>query len=527
MKLKLTILLCFYLMLSQAQPGKILSHQRISYNQGNFTVSPDTLESFGNACCALGDLDKDGKPEILVTTNQPDVDELCYILSMNQNGTVFRTCKIGRDHGLPNNATPTWLTFGSSCANIGDLNKDGITDVAIGNPGESGYGGDLFIVFLNADGSIKSHKLIAQGQNGFNGSLGSNDKFGCSVTKLGDIDDDGTIELVVGARSTGDGTTEGGAIWILSLDSTGTCTDFEKISNASGGGSALGLTNTNRFGSSCAAYRDIDNDSIPEFFVGAPFWRLNNIQNGKIYGVSINSDKTLKSFKIITDTSQNFGDTLNNPTLLGAAIGNLGDIDSNGFEDIAVGTYRNGPGFSRGHIRVLLMDNNFSIDTAVAWDSLTNGAPAIGSNDGLGQCVCGIGDLNLDGRLDAFAGMPGDEKDHMLYGAGYVFFLDGKAYTYPPPPPPTGIMELPAEILSIYPVPAENTTSIQIHFPEILSGHNKILVIKNMLGKTVFNSGIINDLTFYRLPEISLPTGIYLVQITGNENKFNGKIILK
>ncbi len=413
------------------QPGKVLSYQRISYNVGDFTIPPDSVIALGDQNCFLGDLDGDGRMEIFSTS--PQNLGLGYLISLNANGTNYKSRIIGRNRGLPNNATPTWYSFGLSCANIGDLNKDGITDLAIGNGGESGYGGDVFLIFLNADGSVKNYKVIGTGKNGFNATLGDRDKFGSSITYLGDIDNDNTTELVIGASAANDGATESGAIWILSVDSTGFCKDYKKISHTSGGGGVLKINSDyTRFGMSSAKYKDIDGDSIPEFFVGSPFSKSHGITEGRFYGISINANKTLKSFKIISDTSQNFGDTLANPTFLSRSIGNLGDIDGNGLEDIAVGTnfYKNDN--YRGHVRVLLMENNFKIKSSIEWDSLRNGIPAYKSSTHFGVGLTGVGDINKDGKLDAIVGLQRDNTNAQYYGAFYLLFLDGKVNFFTP-----------------------------------------------------------------------------------------------
>jgi hypothetical protein len=432
MNSKIIIILSLALSSSIAfcQPGKVLSYQRISYKVGNCNIPTDSVVGLGDNCCFLGDLDKDGRNEVFSTSAQ--TLGLGYLFSLNADGTVYKSKIIGKNRGLPNNATPTWYGFGAASANIGDLNKDGITDLAIGNYGESGYGGDVFIVFLNADGSVKNHKVISSGKNGFNAILGDRDKFGSSITNLGDIDNNKTIELVIGAPFTPDGATEAGAIWILSIDSTGYCTDNKKISHTSGGSDLKVNSDYTRFGMTSTKFQDIDGDKIPEFFVGAPFSRSHGQFDGKFYGISINADKTLKSFKLMSDTTMNFGDTLVNPTFLSRSIGNFGDIDGNGYDDIAVGTVLQGGDFSRGHVRVMLMENNFKIKSTIVWDSLQNGIPAYQSLTHFGLGLTGVGDINKDGRLDAIVGLPRDNTNAQYYGAFYVLFLDGKINFYTP-----------------------------------------------------------------------------------------------
>ena len=74
---------------------------------------------------------------------------------MNADSTVASTAKI--DDGTPNG--PDLIDsdgFGASVANLGDLDGDGVTDIAVGaREGGNNFHGAVFVLFLNADGSVK------------------------------------------------------------------------------------------------------------------------------------------------------------------------------------------------------------------------------------------------------------------------------------------------------------------------------------------------------------------------------------
>tara|TARA_B100000131_G_scaffold86757_1_gene83610 strand:- start:1377 stop:1823 length:447 start_codon:yes stop_codon:yes gene_type:complete len=146
---------------------------------------------------------------------------------MNTDGSVDSTVEI-------NSSTANGPTlanadkFGRSVANIGDLDGDGVNDLAVGatgdnmkaNGNEDGANrGAVHIIHMNTDGSVKSVVEI----NDFttNGpSIGDHDWFGRSVANIGDLDGNGINDLVVGTNGyDGSGIgTNSGAVHIIFLE---------------------------------------------------------------------------------------------------------------------------------------------------------------------------------------------------------------------------------------------------------------------------------------------------------------------
>ena len=91
--------------------------------------------------------------------------------------------------------------FGISVANIGDLDGDGVNDIAVGENGMcgcigGGRSGAVYIMFMNTDGSIDSTVEINDSTaNGPSTTRG----FGYGMTNIGDLDGDGVNDIAVGA----------------------------------------------------------------------------------------------------------------------------------------------------------------------------------------------------------------------------------------------------------------------------------------------------------------------------------------
>ena len=94
--------------------------------------------------------------------------------------------------------------FGRAVASLGDLDNDGVSDLAVGakfdDDGGNGRGA-VWILFMTADGTVKSHQKISATEGGFEGDLDDGDSFGVALASLGDLDGDGVSDLAVGAKT--------------------------------------------------------------------------------------------------------------------------------------------------------------------------------------------------------------------------------------------------------------------------------------------------------------------------------------
>ena len=124
-----------------------------------------------------------------------------------QNGTVVSHQKIS-DTMVGVTATLGNNDLFGPATSLGDLNGDGVIDLAVGAIGDddgSLDSGAVWILFLNADGTVGSHQKISPTDGGFTGTLDEKDSFGGRVASLGDLDGDGVIDLAVGAAGDDDG----------------------------------------------------------------------------------------------------------------------------------------------------------------------------------------------------------------------------------------------------------------------------------------------------------------------------------
>ena len=176
------------------------------FDKEGFYGMLDANCNFGTAIANIGDFNGDNVPDIVVGSIGNDDGGnrrgAIYILFLNTNGTVYDYEKISSSSGLFSATLEYGDTFGMSIASLGDLDGDNIVDIAVGTPGDDDEGinvGALYIIFLDSDGRVKSYKKITENQSGFTATLQDDDNFGYSVANIGDINNDGIIDLAVGA----------------------------------------------------------------------------------------------------------------------------------------------------------------------------------------------------------------------------------------------------------------------------------------------------------------------------------------
>lgn len=94
--------------------------------------------------------------------------------------------------------------FGESIAQIGDVNKDGIQDLAVGAPGDSETGkgkGAIYVLLMKKDGSVlSSEKISAKTDTSLGRQHVAGEEFGTVINSLEDVNGDHVKELTVGSK---------------------------------------------------------------------------------------------------------------------------------------------------------------------------------------------------------------------------------------------------------------------------------------------------------------------------------------
>jgi len=285
----------YILFLSSA--GRVLSQQKISNLQGNFTGALDDGDEFGGSLADLGDLDgaEPSTAALAVGAVYDDDGGLergaVYILFLNTNGTVRSSPKISSTSLSMLGALGDDDNFGEDVASLGDLDGAGpsVLALAVGAVGDDDGGtahGAVYILFLNSAGSVLSRQKISDTQGLFTVPLAADDNLGSAVAALGDLDGPGpsVAALAVGAGSRDGLGLDRGATYILFLTAAGTVSSYQEISSTSGNFDGV-LDDSDEFGSGLAALGDIDGGGVGAMVVacGVGYDDDDGLDRGAVY----------------------------------------------------------------------------------------------------------------------------------------------------------------------------------------------------------------------------------------------------
>ena len=90
-----------------------------------------------------------------------------WILFLNPSGTVKAEQKISATEGGFTGLLEKFDNFGYSVAQAGDINGDGVIDLAVGAWADSDAMGAVWIVFLKLDGTVQGQQKITSKQGSF------------------------------------------------------------------------------------------------------------------------------------------------------------------------------------------------------------------------------------------------------------------------------------------------------------------------------------------------------------------------
>lgn len=415
----------------------------------------------GAVVANIGDINNDGLDDVALGDSAGA--GLVQVVFGVEGGTdsTIDLANLDGSNGFVINGEEAGIAAGFSIAAAGDFNNDGVDDFIFGAPGASPNGedqaGQAFLIFGREDGDFDptfdlitdfntDTGFIFNGVQGARPDSGIADLAGIAVSGIGDVNNDGIDDIIIGA--------------FQSLDFEGTDIDI----NSPGGRayvvfgtedlipgpevqfSLADLDGTNGFelegtvlGGSAGAFvsgaGDVNGDGIDDFLIGAPqnsggFESGGNVSIPTYTYVVMGSDDpfpALIPLSVPGDSAPNnavfTGEQVS--AEMGIAVTNVGDVNGDGIDDVAASAWIVRNGSSNFPTSVVFgVDGGLPNVTDLPKLDGTDGFNFKGGGSGFVTANLGpAGDFNDDGIDDFIVGSPD--------GQGQVYIIFGTTEGFP------------------------------------------------------------------------------------------------
>lgn len=297
---------------------------------------------------AAGDVNGDGRDDFIVGAPQNDAGAAeagaAYVI-FGRDGNF--TSPI--DLATLDSATGFKITgaaagdiAGLGVSSVGDINGDGISDLAIGAPQSQTSGaGNVYIVYGGASIGALDLAALAPAQGFVVRGAAPGDQAGYNVANAGDVNGDGIDDLILGAPTHDAGGNNAGAAYVVFGTATGRADGLDLSTLDGGDGFRIdGARGGDQMGVSVAGAGDVNGDGLADLLVGGWTNSVNGtgaseafLLFGKAGGfVPALSLATLDPRDGIRIRSEADGDTT------GRAVYSAGDMNGDGYADIAIGS---------------------------------------------------------------------------------------------------------------------------------------------------------------------------------------------
>ncbi len=404
--------------------------------------------TFGWSVAGLGDVNGDGIPDFAVgapgQSTQTSLGTIfvgrVFVFSGSNGGWLFAVDNVA--------STPDAL-FGWAIAAVGDLNGDGVRELAVGAPAQGASMQGQVVVFSGANGArlrALENPTMPQQFTFFGGALTSAD----------DVNGDGVDDIAVGAPEQN----SQGRVFVFSGADGASLGALDSPTPQFGGA----------FGEALALMGDVNGDGLADLAVGAPGQNQGNFSRaGQVFvfgGVSAPATTPFSAAPVRTLDVPN-PNTVSG-TLFGRTLAAVGDFDGDGLADVAVGardhdipdlpgsTINSGAGVGQAYVFTSIDGGVVTLDIPVAGPN---------ANAGFGHQVVAVENASGGERYLAVSAPNQNVGTQSGLGQVFVYALPAAGGSTPPPPPTNDTTPPTLTVLPHVVAEATSPDGAVVHYP--------------------------------------------------------------